>query len=43
MSNPTRTVRSLFRGKPAERELDEEMRFHLEMEVRKNVERGMGP
>ena len=43
MTNPTRAVRSLFRGKPAERELDEEMRFHLEMEVKKNVERGMAP
>ncbi|HEY6148417.1 MAG TPA: ABC transporter permease, partial [Thermoanaerobaculia bacterium] len=43
MTNPTRAVRSLFRGKPAEGELDEEMRFHLEMEIRKNVERGMGP
>ena len=42
MTNPTRAVRSLFRGKPAEGELDEEMRFHLEMEVKKNVERGMG-
>ncbi|HYK42172.1 MAG TPA: ABC transporter permease [Thermoanaerobaculia bacterium] len=43
MTNPTRAVRSLLRGKPPEGELDEEMRFHLEMEVKKNLERGMAP
>src|SRR5712675_487898 len=34
-------VRSLLRKKTVESELDSEMRFHLEMQIRQNVARGM--
>lgn len=38
-----RRLRTLVERRRFERDLDEELRFHLEMEVRKNVERGMDP
>lgn len=34
-------LRAMFRGEAADRELDEEMRTHLEMEVEKNVRAGL--
>ena len=34
-------LRSLFRGTAVERELDEELQFHLERQIELNVERGM--
>ena len=36
-------LRALVRRTTAERELDEELRFHLEMETEKNVRAGMNP
>jgi predicted permease len=36
-------LRALFRREQIDRELDEEMRFHLEMRARENVEAGMSP
>src|SRR6185369_11904438 len=36
-------LRSLFHRDKVEREIDTEMRFHLEMEIEKNVRRGMSP
>ena len=36
-------IRALFARSKMERGLDEEVRFHLEMETRKNVESGMDP
>ncbi|HWP42569.1 MAG TPA: ABC transporter permease [Blastocatellia bacterium] len=36
-------LRALFRKGEMERELDEELRFHLEKEVEQNLARGMGP
>ena len=36
-------LRALFRRAAAERELDEELRFHIEMETEKNVRFGMNP
>jgi putative ABC transport system permease protein len=36
-------LRSLFRGAAADRELDEELQFHLERQVEQNIERGMPP
>lgn len=36
-------IRSLFRKERVERELDEELRFHLEMETEKNIREGMTP
>ena len=36
-------LRALFRRAEMERELDEELRFHLEKEVEQNQARGMGP
>ncbi|MFG1690726.1 ADOP family duplicated permease [Gemmatimonadota bacterium] len=36
-------IRALTRRTALERELDEEMAFHLEMEIRKNLESGMSP
>jgi putative ABC transport system permease protein len=36
-------LRAVLRGAAADRELDEEMRTHLEMEVEKNVRAGMSP
>jgi predicted permease len=38
-----RRVRILFRKTQVEAEMDEEMRFHLEMELRANLEKGMSP
>jgi putative ABC transport system permease protein len=35
--------RALFERSDLEREMDEEMRFHIEMETHKNVERGLSP
>src|SRR5256885_1945607 len=35
-------VRSLFRRRAVERELDEELRAHLEQQIRANLARGMG-
>ncbi|HEX7251878.1 MAG TPA: ABC transporter permease, partial [Thermoanaerobaculia bacterium] len=35
--------RSLFRKGRLEREMDEEMRFHVEMETQKQVQRGLSP
>jgi hypothetical protein len=36
-------LRALLRRRRFEEELDEEIRFHLEMEIAKNVARGMDP
>jgi len=36
-------LRALLRKAEMERELDEELRFHLEKEVEQNLARGMGP
>jgi len=36
-------TRRLFAKKKVERELDEEMRFHVEMEAEKHVRRGLSP
>jgi predicted permease len=38
-----RRLRSLLRRERFERDLDEELRFHLEMQTAKNIERGMEP
>src|SRR4051812_33319043 len=38
-----RAARLLIARRSVDRELDEELRFHLEMETRRNVERGMRP
>ncbi|MDQ3803212.1 MAG: ABC transporter permease [Acidobacteriota bacterium] len=39
----TRRLRALLRKAELERELDEEVRFHLEREIERNVARGMRP
>ncbi len=36
-------LKALFLNGKAESELDDEMQFHLEMEIEKNLERGMSP
>ena len=36
-------IRAILRKDAVEREMDEEMAFHLEMEVRKNLSLGMSP
>ena len=36
-------LRSLFRKEKVERELNDELSFHLEMEIEKNIARGMQP
>jgi len=36
-------LRALLRGAHEDRELEEELRFHLEMEVEENLRRGMRP
>jgi hypothetical protein len=36
-------LRALFRKAEMERELDEELRFHLEKEIEHNLARGMDP
>jgi predicted permease len=38
-----RSLRTLFKIKRTEREMDRELRFHLEMEAEENVRRGMSP
>jgi predicted permease len=38
-----RSLRTLFKIKRTEREMDRELRFHLEMEAEENVRRGMDP
>jgi putative ABC transport system permease protein len=38
-----RAARLVFNRGNVERELDDELRFHLEMETRRNIERGMPP
>ncbi len=35
--------RALFRKEQLDQEMDEEMRFHVEMRVRENIEAGMSP
>jgi hypothetical protein len=37
------TLRALARRPGAEADLDDELRFHLEMETAENVRRGMAP
>jgi hypothetical protein len=39
----TLRLRSLFRGTRVERELDDELRFHLEEHVRELIGRGVSP
>ena len=39
----TRRLRILFRKTRVEAEMDEEMRFHLEMEIKANLGKGMSP
>jgi hypothetical protein len=36
-------LRSLFRGRRAEQDLYEEMQYHLEMQIKENIQRGMIP
>jgi len=36
-------LRSLFRGKHADGELDREMQFHLDQQVEENIAAGMSP
>ena len=43
MNNLKQRLRALFRKQQMERELDEELRFHLEKEIEKNLARGMNP
>jgi putative ABC transport system permease protein len=44
MTSRLRTaLRTLLRRRAVEKDLDEEMRFHLEMETRKLIERGLPP
>jgi hypothetical protein len=38
-----RSLRTLFKIRRTEREMERELRFHLEMEAEENVRRGMGP
>lgn len=38
-----RGARALVQKEKLEREMNEELRFHLDMEIQKNIERGMGP
>ena len=37
------TLRSLFRRRQVDREIDEELRFHLERRTEENVAAGMAP
>jgi putative ABC transport system permease protein len=37
------SLRSLVRGQRVEREMDAELRFHLEMEIENNLRKGMSP
>jgi putative ABC transport system permease protein len=41
--NPLASLRSLFRRTRAERELDQELAFHLEMETQANLRAGLSP
>ncbi len=41
MTNLKWRLRAIFKRGSMDRELNEEMAFHLEMEVKKNVARGM--
>ena len=43
MTRMLAAARERLSGTAPEREMDEEMRFHLEMATRRNVERGMAP
>jgi len=36
-------LRSLFRRRRADQDLDEEMQYHLEMQIKENIQRGMIP
>ncbi|MFY9609667.1 MAG: ABC transporter permease [Blastocatellia bacterium] len=36
-------ARNIFHKDRVEREMDQEVRFHLEMEIQQNIRRGMGP
>ena len=36
-------LRSLFRSRQVEQELDEELRYHLERKIEENISRGMTP
>lgn len=36
-------LRSLFRRRRVERELDEEFRYHLERQIEENIAQGMAP
>ncbi|PYT31357.1 MAG: hypothetical protein DMG57_05440 [Acidobacteria bacterium] len=36
-------LRSLFRRRSVERELDDELRFHLEQQIEENLAAGIGP
>ena len=38
-----RSLRTIFKIRRTEREMERELRFHLEMEAEENVRRGMGP
>ncbi|MGH9938856.1 MAG: ABC transporter permease, partial [Blastocatellia bacterium] len=42
-NNLARGLRKLFKIKRTEREMEREVRFHLEMETEENIRRGMGP
>ena len=37
------SLKALFAGRRVEKDLDDEIRFHVEREMEKNVHRGMGP
>src|SRR5262245_18920317 len=39
----SRGVRTIFKRNRMEREMDAELRFHLDMETQKNIQRGMTP
>ena len=39
--SPRRALRALFRRREVERELDDELRFHLDMQTEENVRAGM--
>jgi putative ABC transport system permease protein len=43
MSRIRSTLRGLFRRGRVEQELEDEIRFHLEMEIDRNLERGLAP
>jgi predicted permease len=43
MQRAVAALRARFRAPAPERDMDEEMRFHLEMATRRNVQRGLAP